>query len=191
MNTAETYKYKGWTVTIDYDQFGSDPSEWGNYTIAMAPSTRAVSVGAKWDDYVDDDGMPTEDTIAKVQAGKVWPISYSSHGPQCAYHIALDSSDADGYIEFTPEYTKGVMKRERKQYAKSDLETYTEWANGQVYYVSFVTPYGKVPDDGDVAGMGDIIGYDNAVQFANQAVDDAINWDRPNYHAIKAQDLHR
>jgi hypothetical protein len=179
--------YKGYDIEIVQDQDSESPADWGNYTLAMAPSLHLINGDKEWSDYVDDDGMPTDETMTKLESGKVWPISYSSHGPQCLYQLAYDSSDADGFIEFEDDYIKGVSKDARKKYAEQALETYSQWANGETYGYHLTSPYKDDFDDDSCYGF---YGYDSVVQSAHEAIDYDIAHDTPSMHSVKASEVH-
>lgn len=130
----ETYKYKNWTIHIDYDQSGTDPTEWGNYTI---DNMRVPGPKSK---YYDQYGNLTIGARAMIKSGRLWPVTYSEHG-LCAYTLGNEYT-ADAWLEFEPGYIEGISKSDRQEYAE-------------------------------------------------QAIDTAIEWDRPNHHTVTAQELHK
>jgi hypothetical protein len=186
-------KYNGYQIEIDYDQFGTDPASYGNYSIVTynrggyASNSKITDVDLS-EHYDDETGELTPEMSEEVKTGRAWPISYSEHG-SCRYDLAADATKPDGWIIFEPEYATNATGLDAlRAMAKSDLEEYTKWANGEVYFAQVRDPYGDlVADDGE--GMGDIIGYEWALQFGQQVVDsDGINYATK---AKNARELHR
>lgn len=181
--------YEGYKIKVVQDDQSEAPNDWGSYTLAMAPSLRLADGGAKWSDYVDEDGMATAETVEKIKAGSVWPLSYSSHGPQCSYDLAYDSTDADGYLVFSADYIDGTSYEERKRYAREDIKTYSQWANGETYGYRLTNPYGD--DDFDNSSCYGYYGLDEVLQAAHEAIDGDLSYDMPSRHAIWASEVHK
>lgn len=181
-------KYKGYQIEIEHDQFGSNPADDGNYSI-ITFNRGGYAMNAKITDVPMDDDEQWPEMTEEIAAGRAFPISYSEHG-NCQYDLAdTDEPKPDGYIVLEPEYATNHDDADgRREMAKSDLEEYTKWANGEVYFVQVRDPYGDlVADDGE--GMGDIIGYEQALDFGKQVVDsDGINYATK---AKNARELHR
>jgi hypothetical protein len=91
-------------------------------------------------DFFDDNGRPRMWLRNKLRAGTAFLLSYYEHGgcvwslrgegPQCQW----DSVDVAGVLvwerkpgDLQPTYAK------RRESAKTTLETYTSWCNGEVY----------------------------------------------------------
>jgi hypothetical protein len=175
----ETVKYKGYQIEIEPDQCASDPADDGNFTIHQKAEFHV-------DDYDDE---LTDEAKQLIKEGRLWPYQYYSHGPQCRYVLSESTIVNDGWILFSDGYAENFDDvAGRREMARQDLETYTQWANGKVYFVQVRDPYGDlVADDGE--GMGDIVGYDWAIGFGKQVVDsDGINYATK---AKNARELHR
>jgi hypothetical protein len=174
--------YKGYTIEIEYDQFGSNPADDGNFKI-ITYNRGGYANNAK----VTDVPMDSDEPTAEIADGRAFPLIYSEHG-NCLYQLAGSyEPEPDGYIVLEPEYVKGIILAERRLYARGDLEEYTKWANGEVYTVSITDPYGDlVEDDGQV---GDLLGYEWALEHAHYVIDNhGINLATK---AKNARELHR
>lgn len=180
----DTEKYKGYTITIDYDEdCGLDsPASWGNFDIVENS-----------EDFYTESGKLLPSVQAKMRAGKMFLVDKLEHG-NVIYRLASGIRDWDtstnwGWIVFTDEYATNFSDYEgRRNMAKSDLETYTQWANGEVYGYTIVNQYGEEVEDGSCWG---IYGSEYALEEAKMAVDSDIKYDRPAMHAKNARELHR
>ncbi len=147
--------YKSFTITLSNDPYGDNPTNDGNFAIAMRPHLRLM--GGNADElYYNYDGKLTPQARTMLRSGQLWPITYTEHG-LCSYDLAQTATGGcDGFIELSSEYVRGTSKSDRKQYAESDLEQYTAWANGECYYLTVTDPYGdNVEDIAEYSIVGD------------------------------------
>ncbi len=178
--------YKGWTIELTPDPYTDDPSNDGAYKVVTFNCDVITDVtGADYDAYFDEDDRIVPAFRAKLDSGQAFAISYGSHGPQTAYRLwqtipdsGPDADKIDGFIILDDELGPATFA-DRALWAGDMLTEYEMWANGECYSVSITDPYGDTPDDGDAAGMGGIIGYEYALDYAKQAVDAQIAWGRP------------
>ena len=174
--------YKGYKIAIEYDTDAECPNDWGSYQIV--PNS---------EDYYTATGKLKPEYQAKIRAGKMFAVDKFEHG-NVAYGLAgsftdrWDTSRGWGWIIFEDEYVKGTTFDERKGYAEGDLETYTDWANGNVYGYIITDPYGDEPEDSACWGF---YGYDDVLAEAKRTIDHLISTDKPAMHAVSARSLHR
>lgn len=122
-----TETLNGYTLTIDYEQFADDPTNWGNFTVKH------------WRDYDDGTGELTIDASKFADGRAHWVDKYEHGGASYTLHgrgtnDRWDTSRKWGIIEFTDEYATNADTLEgRREMARQDLKLYTEWANGEVY----------------------------------------------------------
>lgn len=170
-DNVATEDYKGFTITIQYDQDAESPADWGNYIMHQERN-----------DFVDPDTDElTTEAKRLIKQGILWPYDRYEHG-NSVYRLTDDTENNSGWIEFTPGYVKAVSFENRRNYADGDLDTYTQWANGEVYgYV--------IERDGvDLESLWGIYDSDNAMEEAKAVCDDlAVNLAK---YAKNANQLH-
>ena len=143
----------GYTLTVEYEQWADDPTNWGNFTITE-----------NTEDMLTDTGKLLPSIQTKLRNGTAFMIDKYEHSA-VIYRLAgenrdrWDTSANWGMIEFAPGYIKGVSLDDRREYAKGDLETYTAWANGDVYRADIVEDAtGEYIDgSGDCYGLAETI----------------------------------
>ena len=187
----ETETYKGYTIAIEHDTDAESPAEWGSYTIVTFHTGNITDV-TNIEKYAFDSGKLKPWVGAKMRAGKMFAISYSSHGPMSNYGAMYGSAnldDIDGFIIFTDEYAKNFSAYEdRYKMAEQDMETYTQWANGEVYGYDITGIKGYEFEDGSCWGF---YGYEDVIDEAKRAIDYHISIDRPNFHTVTAHEVHK
>lgn len=160
---------KGYTLTVEYDQFADDPTNWGNFTIVQFRDNDFTNY-ADIDEYLTEGGKLKPEYRAKLKSGKAFAFDYARYSnadggfyrnPTSAVPYGeIDSRDLNGLIIFDDAYVKGIGYEERKRYAEQDLNTYTQYANGEVYSAS-------ITDDqtGEwIDGSGDCYGLDETIE---------------------------
>jgi hypothetical protein len=164
MNPIEEIDYKNYKINISYDEYSDDPSEWGNFTI-----TEGVQ------DLTNDLDEFTKETKKKMQAGKLFLVDKFEHS-SVAYYLSGENVDkwdtyhGWGYIEFGDEYAANFDTLEgRREMARQDLATYTQWANGDVYAVYIYDQNGE-----NIDGCGGIYA-DTIEELIEQAKDTIDN----------------
>ena len=137
----DTTKYK---VRISEEEYPVDgPHEWGNFTIVQFKD-RDWNSYTDIEEYCTENGKLLPSVQSKIRAGKIFSFTYNRYSSCDGGYYRYPSNETnpeniDGFIIFEPEYIKGTTYEDRKRYAKQDLETYTQWANGEVYNVSIET----------------------------------------------------
>ena len=144
---VDTTKYK---VVISNDDWSGSPTTWGNYEILQFKDND-FSNYRSIDDYCTENGKLLPSVQAKIRAGKIFTFDYSRYSSCDGGYYRYPASETnpeniDGFIIFEDAYIKGVSFEDRKRYAKQDLETYTNWANGEVYSISIVDNRGEFVD---------------------------------------------
>jgi hypothetical protein len=133
---VDTKKYRV-EIKPDWDMEG--PDTWGNYKIIILKDRDHHAHEAYPDGIFTENENLTPAAKSKLRAGTMFTITYQSYSSADGGHYTLDGAidgtrdDIDGFIVFEPEYIKGTSYEERKEYARQDLEQYTEWAQGNVY----------------------------------------------------------
>lgn len=161
----DTTKY---VVRASYDTPYDCPNDWGCFEVKIF-GCRDLN-NCKREDFYDDNDNLAIGMRSKLRAGTAWPVAVRHYsGTDGGYYSVADKEDdCDGFIIFTPDYVKGVSLEERKRYAKQDLETYQEWANGEIYYVEITTEDGR-----EVDSCGGIYGDHGLKAFIEEAIGDA------------------
>ena len=161
----DTTKYK---VKVHQELDNSDdPTSWGNFTIVQFKDDDWTTYEDPYSsDYFTESGKLTPGTLARLRAGTMFTMSYSRYASADGGHYRLDGAitgtidDIDGFIIFDPGYIKGISYEERKRYAEQDLETYTQFAQGDVYWVEIETEDGRAVDScGGLYGTEGIKAY--------------------------------
>jgi hypothetical protein len=175
VNYIDTTSYK---VTIATDDWCDGPDTWGNYSIVQFRDND-FDTYADLDDYCTESGKLLPSVQAKLRGGKIFTINYSrySNSDGGFYRLngdiptgKVDSRDVNGFIVFDDAYIKGISYNDRKQYAKGDLDEYTDWANGNVYSVTIESFKGR-----EVDSYGGFIGDTAAQKFIAESLPDAIS----------------
>ena len=182
------YIYKGYKISIGYDQWAESPEEWGNYTIK------------EWRDVegIDADERTVSDELAKkLDDGRAfWVDKYEHSGSSYTLmgegmNDRWDTTQQWGIIEFTDEYATNFDDYEgRKEMARGDLRDYTAYANGEVYqsYIYEVNPHTGENIE-QIDGSGGFFSYDEAKQQAEDTID-SYEPPRSSKYAKKAQEVH-
>lgn len=176
MEPLHTEKRNGYTLTVEYEQFADDPTNWGNFTIVQFRD-RDFTNYADIDEYLTESGKLLPEWRAKLRSGKAFAFTYNrySNADGGFYRYPtnevptgeIDSRDLNGLIVFEDEYVKGISFDERKKYAEQDLATYTQYANGEVYNASIIEDAtGEYID-----GSGDCYGLDETIQQGKDTLD--------------------
>ncbi len=189
--------YKGYSIDYQSDPYGDSPAEWGNYEIVTFPSgyasdSKTTDISdSDWHKYATESNKLTPAIQAKMRAGKAFAIRYTEHG-LCNYDalegVRTHTHGISGLIIFTDEYAKNHTDYAgRFEMAQQDLETYTAWANGDVWGFVLTDPYGEEWDDNTSWGY---YGMDDARQAAQDGIERHLSYDKPQYHTKPAGELH-
>jgi len=193
MEILHTEKRNGFDIEITYDEYSDSPAEWGNFTLVQFRDRDLVNFG-DLDEYLTENGKLRPEWRAKLKSGKAFAFDYSRYSntdggfyryPRSDVATGeIDTSDLNGLIMFEDEYVKGVSYEDRKAYAESDLKTYTQWANGEVYSVN-------ISEDGEtIDGCGGNIGDLDDIIADAQATVDRLTPARDATRAPRASSLH-
>lgn len=181
METIHTEKRNGFDIEITYDEYSDSPAEWGNFTLKHWRDVDGVDV---------DEHKILPELQAKFDDGRAFWVDKYEHSA-VRYSLAgegmqdrFDTSSHWGIIEFDDAYIKDTTFDERKEYARGDLETYTLWANGDVYYVN-ISENGEMID----GGGGNIGELSNIIKQAQETVD-RLTPARDSTRAPRASRLH-
>lgn len=164
-----TATLNGYTLTIDYEQWADDPTNWGNFTIVQFRDRDYTNYG-DIDEYLTDNGKLRPEWRAKLRSGKAFAFDYYSysntdggfyrHPTSDIPTGEIDSRDLNGLIIFEDAYVKGATYEDRLAYAEGDLKLYTEWANGEVYRADIIEDAtGEYID-----GMGDCYDLESTIE---------------------------
>lgn len=143
----------GYTLTVKYEDFADDPTNWGNFTIKEMSSDMLTEY---------DKILPS--IQSKLRAGKAFLIDKFEHSTivlrlHGEVYDRWDNQQNWGIIEFSSDYVKGVSIEERRKYAAQDLEIYTQWLNGEVYRADIVED-----ESGEyIDGVGDCYGLEETI----------------------------
>lgn len=178
----DTYQRNGVTVTLLYDDAPDSPADWGNYKLVTFDCRLITDVDRS--EYFNDDDMPNTELDAMIKSGKAVPLEYYKHSG-CIYRPATEDNgtEPDGFIIFEDAYIKDVSYDDRQKYAAGDLETYTQWANGEVY------GYRVTDQDGEeIESLYGVYGADYCESEANTVADNYLPPRKPNpasrYHGM-------
>lgn len=178
----------GYTLTVTYEQWADDPTNWGNFTLHIWDGRfdRGLERGESKEYFQTDNEKWTPGTLSKLRAGVLWPVEVRSYSNADGGFYSLTTlENADGFIEFSPDYIKGTSKKEREKYAAGDLELYEQWANGEVY-AAWITD----DETGEtVDGSGDCYGLDETIADG-QATLERLTPKRDSARAKKASEVH-
>lgn len=191
----ETYEHNGLTIKLWHDTYGDmeAPTDWGNFDIVQFRE-RGYTTYGDLSDYTTENDKLAPAVQAKLRAGKMFTIDYYSYSSTDGGYYRLngsvptgevDSSIVNGFIIFDDAYIKGTTYEDRKRYAQQDLETYTAWANGEVYGWSVENA------DGDV--LESCSGYigSSADEHMRSEAEAAANSYRQSSQAKTARELHK
>lgn len=187
MEYNETRDYKGYTITITQDTWSESPTTWGTFSISIFDSgfRGDLNTGKSRDEYYDDNDNLTIGMRSKLRAGTAFAISVAHYGNSDGgfYTIIDNASEADGFIEFEPDYIKGVSYDDRRKYAQQDVSIYQQWCNGEVYSYVITDEHGDTIDS--LCGC-----YGNDVWDEAQSFIDSYTPSRDSVYAAKARALH-
>jgi hypothetical protein len=179
MAPLETVEYKGHTISVYHDMDAENPTEWGNFTIVQFADWGTIAHEDRdTSDYFTEGGALTAETLEGLRTGKMFCITYRNHSSAGQRYYDLqedydnDSYSMDGFIIFEDDYIKDTTFEERKQYAKGDLQTYTDWANGDVYTFWVTHPEHEGGDSDTLSGIyGDEYGFQPVIDEAQSMID--------------------
>lgn len=173
MNEVESYERNGVTIRIVYDDAPESPTTWGWYDIVTF-DTRSVTSTSPWA-YVDEEtGKPNAELAEQLKDGRAfWLDIYEHGGTSYSLHAEgtqdqWDTAGKGGLIILTDDALKEVdAYKYREAAARGYLETYTEWANGEVYGYQI-----EDADGDDVDSCYGFYGLDYCKEQANEVADD-------------------
>lgn len=165
----DTNKY---VIVAECDEFAENPAEWGNFYIVTFGRGGLITDTDR-DTYMQDN--PVDKWL---KDGKAFYIDVYRHG-NTVYSLSgdgvqdkFDTAQKAGLIVFQDEYVDGVPYDDRRGYAVGDLETYTAWANGEVYNITIKRDTGLVVDeigglygDGMITCIEDELGKDTEYEI--------------------------
>jgi hypothetical protein len=172
--SIETFTFYDWRVSVYYDTSESSPRKWSNIATFLIWSREVVSPDKA--DYSSlDDFMENWDDANGVMYF-VEHVNYG--GGNTKYRITEDRDRADGVIFATYatldvelcDYTPGLVR----DHFESELLTYTQYANGEVYGFS-IEQYGPSCEWSFVDGVGGYVGsLDGAIDSFPAEVPDEL-----------------
>jgi hypothetical protein len=129
-----------YTIKIEVDQDVSNPLEendgmWTVYSFGM----HLISDTDRDKFFKDDDYKKLRLEYAnKMRVGLMFPLEYSSHGPQCLWTVlddrgVLDRSHGFAIWEHKPGDMGAKTVADRRKDCESTLEEYTHWSNGNCH----------------------------------------------------------
>jgi hypothetical protein len=157
------------TAKIEYADWAENPTEWGSFDIHLFKRNNASELLKEFKDN------PRALAVGKYEHSEV---SYflSGEGPNCRW----DSTPFCGiYVLCEADFEsldKDPVKRQLalKARAREDLETYTDWANGDVYHITVTVQNENAPAENHDT-YGAIYGYDAARKSMEQLVEEAAS----------------
>lgn len=172
--SIETFTFYDWRVSVYYDTSESSPRKWSNIATFLIWSREVVSPDKA--DYSSlDDFMENWDDANGVMYF-VEHVNYG--GGNTKYRITEDRDRADGVI-FATYATLDVELRDYtpelvRNHFESELLTYTQYANGEVYGFS-IEQYGPSCEWSFVDGVGGYVGsLDGAIDSFPAEVPDEL-----------------
>ena len=175
-NTIETIEYRGYTIKIATDNVPINPREELDNTGKMVFFHGWYNLG---DDHNYDPGDSIEELIESIKENEdvllILPVSMYDHSGISFYHGQPTNYWDSGYIGvhyITKESWKKIhgdsefSEEEGVRILKSELETYQQYINGEVYL------YDVIDLDGNsIDSCGGYYGYDYVEKAAKEAVD--------------------
>lgn len=186
--------YKGYTLTIEQDEFAEDPRSWDNLGTMVCFHGR-YTLGDKTGYKSDDFNSWQELWTTLVKSGKILiaPLYLYDHSglrikigsfqgllPQG--HAEFDSGQI-GFIYTTPDAVKNnynvkrITKKIRQQAEEllaNEVTTYDEFLSGSIYSVNITDEHGEFIDN-----LGGIHNYYEAEKQAKDMVDSYIKHNKP------------
>lgn len=160
----DTTKYK---VTVHDDSDNESPNEWGCFEVKIFGCNDLNN--AKREDFYDDNDNISIGLRTRLRFGTAFPVQVKHYSnADGGYYTVTDLEDADGFILFDTDYVRGESFERRREYAKGDLETYGQWCNGDIYYVTIETDYGK-----EIDAVGGLYGTEGINDFIKEVIGDA------------------
>jgi hypothetical protein len=160
----DSNKYK---VLIHQDDYSECPNEWGCFEVKIFNSGYHGDLNnCKMNEFYDENDNLNIGMRSRIKHGTAFPVGVRHYSnTDGGFYSLADIEDADGFILFDKEYIKGESFERRREYAKGDLNTYQEWANGEVYIVSIEDMRGEVIDS-----LGGLYGTEGIKQFIEETI---------------------
>lgn len=167
------------TITIGYDQDTDNPTQndgaWKLYSF----STRHVNFKHPDHFFTENRKLKTKYSN-KVRVGLAFLLGYHEHG-NCQWALSgeqqpcqWDSVNVAGILIWEePASNMGAKtKEDRAKDARSFLEEYTNWCNGECYYYSIEDENGN-----DCGGCGGLIGADTLFDCMSEDIETGDVWE--------------
>lgn len=163
----KTYTIKAPLLKIQYEDMPQSPREWSNLGYFITVQRNKISPDGEENPEIQsivfqtgNEAVSTEDHMKmikkeiKEQTGEkvlaIYPVYCYEHG-NIVYRIGtasgFDASNCGFYI--ITDRTKKVVGTTKKNFEKviaQELETYTQWANGEVYSYVLYNDRGQIRD---------------------------------------------
>lgn len=199
MATIRKEQYRGYTITLAYDEYPTNPREWGNVATFVCRHRRYdfgdrqdidacidelvrkyVDLSAYDDGYIDD--LTNEeklDLVGETNEVLVIPISIYDHSG-----VAISLGEMRGwdcgvigfaYMERATAIKAGAPKDTWKEWAErrmgAEMETYNQYVQGEVY-MYIVTDRHQTK----IAACSVFFSEEAAIEYAQEDIDAEFNY---------------
>lgn len=166
-------------VELDFDHDPESPNEWWQWTLH--------SFNRRHGNFLDPVGLINRDGTGatakmrrKLESGLAFVLGYFEHGnsvwfladePPLGVEFRWDGVRVAGLLEFAGDGRRAPRSyEERRKWARDYLRTYTQWANGEVYW------FQATDEDGEtVASCGSLYGPDDVVHCLQDSIDGKLS----------------
>jgi hypothetical protein len=185
---VESFKHKGLSIDIDYDQDLENPcdmdSQWKVYSFSTSHASfkEPSELGLQGRDASGKHHISNPGLRQKLKVGLAFFLSYYEHG-LCSWSVQGTRSYPDmqwdgvstaGIMiwEHPPSHIGGKTYEERQKDAEGFMEMYTAWCNGHGYCYVVKRPCGACGQDDEILGScGGYYGIEEAKESAIEEAD--------------------
>lgn len=172
VNYIDTTKYR---VKIHIDDMAMDWTDHTDMSTVVQFRDNDFTNYGDLEDYTTEAGKLTPAVQAKLRAGKMFTISYSRYSSADGgfYRLdggiptgEIDSRDVNGFV--TLEHVEGMTYDQRRELAIATLKEYTDYCQGNVYWIEIETVDGR-----EIDTCSGFIGDDSVMGYVREMIPDA------------------
>lgn len=177
-------QYKGYSIRLDYETEPSNPLDWST------AEERGAWFLLKHNRYNlpwENNGIEIDDFNSWTELGESLNKPYRLVRWYEHSGISVSLHDSEAGARDWDAGIVGIIYGDTTDDINAAFKAWKTYIEGDVYYITVKDMYGNEIED---SGLGDVFGYDGALEEARMMIDDHIKQYQPSHNAVSARALH-